>query len=72
MVADRVKQLDLFGQSVSFNVAGQGAVNSWLGTVMSILIAALTLLYAHKRMDLLLSFGDTNHQETIKLRPVDD
>ena len=60
-IGDRIKGLDFFGQSIGFEIAGRGSLNSYLGALLSISITILTLNYAVSRFDTLKNFGDTNH-----------
>jgi len=57
--AASVKQVDMFGQSVNFSVDGEEKATSWLGTMVSLVIAAVTLGFAFKKFRALRSKSDT-------------
>ncbi len=47
---NKIKSFDFFGQSIGFEIAGRGSLNSYLGALLSILITILTLFYAKSRV----------------------
>ncbi len=61
-LGERVKSFDFFGQSIGFEIAGRGSLNSYLGALLSIVITVLTLFYAISRFETLHNFGDTSYQ----------
>ena len=61
---DKIKSFDFFGQSVGFEIAGRGSLNSYLGAIVSLLITALTFFYAVGRFETMLEYGDTVYMQT--------
>ena len=57
-----IKSVDFFGQSIGFEVAGRGTLNSFLGALLSLLIVVITLFYATDRFETMIDFGDTTYQ----------
>ena len=41
-----MKSLDIFGQTVGFEFAGRASLNSYLGALLSLGVAIVTLFYA--------------------------
>ena len=58
-LGERAKSFDFFGQSIGFEIAGRGSLNSYLGALLSIMITILTLFYAIGRFETLKNYGDT-------------
>ena len=58
-IGDKLKSFDFFGQTVGFEVGGQGSLNSYVGVLFSLLISALSLFYAIGRFETMLDYGDT-------------
>ena len=63
------KRIDLFGETVEFQIDGKASYGSLMGAVLSILVLVVTLSYAFKRFNVMTTFGDTFHQ--ITQQPVD-
>ena len=61
-LGDKFKSLDFFGQTVGFQIAGKGSLNSYLGALVSLLISAVSLFYAVGRFETMLAYGDTVYQ----------
>lgn len=57
-----IKSVDFFGQSVGFEVAGSGTLNSFLGALLSLSIVVITLFYATDRFETMIDYGDTTYQ----------
>ena len=57
--AASVKQVDMFGKSLSFSVDGEETTTSWLGALVSLVIAAVTLGFASTKFKALRSKSDT-------------
>ncbi len=67
-----MKSFDFFGQSIGFEVAGRGSLNSYLGALLSIIIAVLTLFYALARFETLHNYGDTAYQSVYETNVITD
>ncbi len=57
-----IKSVDFFGQSIGFEVAGRGTLNSFLGALLSLSIVVITLFYATDRFETMIDYGDTTYQ----------
>jgi len=57
--AASVKQVDMFGQSVSFSIDGEEKTTSWLGALVSIVIASVTLAFGSTKFRALRRKTDT-------------
>lgn len=58
---EKLKFIDLFGQKVRFEIGGRESLNSYLGTLFSILIGAVMLFYSVMRFQVMLKYDDTVH-----------
>ena len=67
-ISEKLTAIDFFGQGVTFNTDGKSQVNSFLGTLMSILIIVITLVYAESRFTILRRYGDTTYQTVAEPR----
>ncbi len=56
-----IKSVDFFGQSIGFEVAGRGTLNSFLGALLSLSIVVITLFYATDRFETMIDYGDTTY-----------
>ena len=65
-LGDKVKSFDFFGQSIGFEIAGSGSLNSYLGALLSIMISMLTLFYALSRHETWSTYGDTIHSTVLQ------
>ena len=71
-LGEKIKSFDFFGQSIGFEIAGRGSLNSYLGALLSIMITTLTLFYATSRFDTLKNYGDTTYQYVKETNVVTD
>ena len=53
--------LDLFGESLTFNIDGQDEHKTTLGAIVSVLMLAAFVLYVGMQASVLLNRGDTKH-----------
>ena len=45
-LTDKFRKLDIFGESVAFQIAGASSVMSCAGAIMTVLIVIVTIVYA--------------------------
>ena len=62
------RKLDIFGESVAFQIAGEASVTSCAGAIMTMLITVVTLVYAQARFQVMVDYQDTRFQETTDYR----
>ena len=53
--------LDLFGESIGFNIDGSERSSSCVGSLISLVIYILVFVYGIQKFITLLEYGDTNH-----------
>ena len=58
----KVKSIDSFGVPIRLRVNGQEEQKTYFGAFMSLLVLAVTLIYAVKRYDVMVGRLDTVHQ----------
>ena len=51
---------DMFGESPSFEIDGNGTYNTLIGTVMSIIILFIVIRYGIRKLNIMRQFNDTN------------
>ena len=51
--------LDMFAQTASFEIDGEGSYNTTIGALVSILILLLVVPYGHRKYNKMMEFGDT-------------
>ena len=61
------KKVDAFGERLDFNVNGRSRFNTGLGSIVTILIYALVLIYAQQKATKVLLRADTSHQTSINV-----
>jgi len=62
-----VKQVDMFGQSVSFFVDGESTYTTWIGALVSVVIIGLTLTFASTKYVAFRGKTDTNYSTFSKV-----
>ena len=62
---DTLQQIDAFGKGVNFKVKGNNAFGTRFGAILTLLIYAVMLIYAQKRVQILIFRLDTSHQTSI-------
>ena len=62
---DLFKQFDLFGKEIRFRRKENEELTSCYGTVLTVLIYIVMIVYAQMKVQKLYLRGDTTHQETI-------
>ena len=55
-------KLDIFGEEVSFNAKGNSSIKSFVGSILSLVLFILTLIYTYQRGQVLLEYQDTRFQ----------
>ena len=60
----------MFGDSVSFEVDGNGTYNTFIGTIVSIAILFLVIPYGLRKYNIMIQFNDTNFAESVVSRPL--
>ena len=58
-VANTLRKVDIFGESVAFSIGDETSVKSLLGSVMTILVTVVTLMYAWNRFTVMVGYEDT-------------
>ena len=64
-LSDAFTSLDAFGRGFSFTIKGREKFGTLIGTVLTLAIYAVILVYAHMKMTKLIDRLDTVHQTTI-------
>ena len=60
------KQLDRFGDNVSFNMQGQQQFKTWMGTILSVLSYILVTSYAINKFDNVRQKLETTHSRIVQ------
>ena len=60
MLIRKVKQFDLFSETMSFNYRGQERYSTCLGSILSFLVYSLVLLYSSEKFFIMYNYEDTN------------
>ena len=55
-------QVDLFGETASFQIEGKSYYGSIHGAIISIGILATVIAYGLNKYNIMLDFGETSHQ----------
>jgi len=63
----KVKQVDMFGQSVSFLIDGESTYTTWVGAIVSVVIIGLTLTFASTKFKALTRRTDTTFSSYTKV-----
>ena len=62
-IFNKIRQLDKFGDSVSFTVRkGQSTFTTWAGAVVTLIISALILIYGSQRFIAFIKRDDTKYE----------
>lgn len=64
--------LDLFGQTVAFEINGAGTLTSCSGACISLMILIVVSSFAVNRFQTMYDFEDTTHQQTVVQGSVTD
>ena len=64
------KSFDAFGTPIKLTVNGEDAHRTYLGSVMSIFVLSVTLMYASIRWQILMDYGDTISSATKERKTV--
>ena len=55
-----IKNFDLFGEGVSFEIEGRATKTSYLGSFISLSIIVITISYAATRFSIMRDYNDTS------------
>ena len=59
-LGNRIKSVDIFGESVGFNIGGETSTHkTYFGSLLTLVIIAITVTYAFKRYNVMSDYGDT-------------
>ena len=61
-----LKEIDNFGQGVNFTIAKKNTLNTWCGTLLTILIYTVLLFYGFAKAIKVKEYQDTIHWTTVK------
>ena len=57
----RIKGMDMFGSSPSFEIDGRSTLNTYTGSLLSLFIILVSLAFLSSRMQILLNYQDTSY-----------
>ena len=57
----RIKGIDMFGSTPSFEIDGRSTLNTYSGSLLSFLIIFISLTFLSSRMQILLNYQDTTY-----------
>ena len=64
-VRTNLVKFDCFGETIGFNIKGQKSYGTVFGSLLSILISALTMVYAWSKFFHMQNYDDTQYQQKI-------
>ena len=71
LLSSIIKSFDKFGDTVNFNIKnGSPVYRTWPGTVISLIIYSLILIYGGQKFLIMWSFDDTKYEKNIKWESV--
>ena len=63
-IGEKFKSLDTLGEGINFKIDGQRTHKTYLGSIVTLLIAYISLNYLMRHFGIMLSYADTTHQQT--------
>ena len=67
VAAKKFRSLDIFGESYAQKLEGdETVIQSYFGSICSVLIAVMTILYALQKLDVIISKKDVDILSTVK------
>ena len=65
-VYNKLKEFDKFGEAAGFTIRGSGTYGTGLGLLLTLLIYAVSLIYAKRNYEKLVERADTAHQQVVE------
>ena len=65
-VLTKFTQVDMFGEAATFIIDGQATYNGVFGSILSVLITLIVMVYGLKRGILVYTYGDTTFQTSVE------
>lgn len=59
-----IKSVDMFGETITFEIDGHATKKSFLGSFISAAIIVITFSYAFTRFEVMRGYADTRYQQT--------
>ena len=62
----KLTQVDMFGEAATFTIDGEATYNGVFGSLISVLITVIVMVYGLKRGIIVYTYGDTTFQTSVE------